>query len=324
MSTLAVGEGAVDVGEAGSVAHLDLDETRANVPEPEPRAAGEERSASTSGILAMVLIVAQRVRNQLDCGVSAPGAGVEVGDNRGVVISSPFAIILSAAEKAVLSARATSARAEHRMVVRARIVLAAAEGHTNAAIAADQGMHVDTVRKWRRRFHERRIEGLADLRRSGRPVGFTAAQVAEVKALACTPSNGDRCAAGPLVDRGSWPLRPFVRGLVEDVSASTVGRWLAADAIKPWQHRSWISPEIPTSQPRPPACSTSMSAGGKASSSARMSTSSAPTRSRNCKRCVVATAGYRPHRAAPDAWSSNTAVAGRLPTSPPTTSTALT
>jgi hypothetical protein len=31
------------------------------------------------------------------------------------------------------------------------------------------------------------------------------------------------------------------RGVVESVSASTVRRWLAADAFKPWQHRCWIS-----------------------------------------------------------------------------------
>jgi hypothetical protein len=35
------------------------------------------------------------------------------------------------------------------------------------------------------------------------------------------------------------------RGVVESVSASTVRRWLAADALKPWQHRSWISPRDP-------------------------------------------------------------------------------
>jgi hypothetical protein len=52
------------------------------------------------------------------------------------VISSPFVIILSDTEKAVLAARAASARAEHREVVRARIVLAAAQGQPNAAMAA--------------------------------------------------------------------------------------------------------------------------------------------------------------------------------------------
>jgi hypothetical protein len=34
-------------------------------------------------------------------------------------------------------------------------------------------------------------------------------------------------------------------GLVAAISASTVRRWLAADAIKPWQHRSWIFPRDP-------------------------------------------------------------------------------
>ena len=34
-------------------------------------------------------------------------------------------------------------------------------------------------------------------------------------------------------------------GLVESMSASTVRRWLAADAIKPWQYRSWIFPRDP-------------------------------------------------------------------------------
>jgi hypothetical protein len=35
------------------------------------------------------------------------------------------------------------------------------------------------------------------------------------------------------------------RGVVSSVSASSVRRWLAADAIKPWQHRSWIFPRDP-------------------------------------------------------------------------------
>jgi hypothetical protein len=34
-------------------------------------------------------------------------------------------------------------------------------------------------------------------------------------------------------------------GIVVDISASTVRRWLAADAIKPWQYRSWIAPRAP-------------------------------------------------------------------------------
>ena len=54
------------------------------------------------------------------------------------------------------------ARTAHRDVLRAQIILAAADGRTNAAIAANLGLHVDTVRKWRRRFCTERLAGLAD------------------------------------------------------------------------------------------------------------------------------------------------------------------
>lgn len=35
------------------------------------------------------------------------------------------------------------------------------------------------------------------------------------------------------------------RGIVADISGSTIWRWLGEDAIKPWQHRSWIFPRDP-------------------------------------------------------------------------------
>jgi hypothetical protein len=69
-------------------------------------------------------------------------------------------------------------------------------------------------------------------------------QVAEVKALACElPADADT----PLA-KWSCPelaVEASRRGLVASISASTVRRWLAADAIKPWQHRSWIFPRDP-------------------------------------------------------------------------------
>jgi transposase len=161
-----------------------------------------------------------------------------------MIISSPYVIILSTDEHHELTGRARGARAAHRSVVRARIILAAADGASNAQIAADLGLHVDTVRKWRRRFWQRRLAGLADLPRSGRPRIFTAVQVAEVKALACElPAESD-------VPLAKWSCPDLAaeahrRGVVGSVSASTVRRWLAADAIKPWQHRSWIFPRDP-------------------------------------------------------------------------------
>jgi len=73
---------------------------------------------------------------------------------------------------------------------------------------------------------------------------FTDVQAAEVKAMACElPAESDV----PLSRWSSNDLaaEAVARGIVESISASTVRRWLDADAIKPWQHRSWIFPRDP-------------------------------------------------------------------------------
>ena len=159
-------------------------------------------------------------------------------------VSSPYQIMPTDGQRRLLLARARRASGEHRDVLRARIVLAAAGGDSNAVIARSLGVAVDTVRKWRRRFCEHGLDGLRDRPRSGRPRCFPAAAVAEVKALACElPADTDTPVA-----RWSCPelaLEAARRGIVESVSASTVRRWLRADALKPWQHRSWIFPRDP-------------------------------------------------------------------------------
>jgi transposase len=151
---------------------------------------------------------------------------------------SPYQIVLSDGEQAVLMARARSVRGAYRDRLRARIVLAAAAGMTNAAIAAHEGVHADTVRKWRRRFAAARVAGLKDASRSGRPSVFTAADRAEAVALACAlPAE-----TGVPLSRWSGPelARELAARCQITASASTIRRWLAGDALKPWQHRSWI------------------------------------------------------------------------------------
>lgn len=158
--------------------------------------------------------------------------------------TSPFIIVPTAAELIVLTRRATSVRAEHRQVIRARIVLAAAQGHTNTAIAGDLDLHVDTVRKWRKRYARHGLAGLKDLPRSGRPPVFTPVQVAQVKALACTPPADSNV---PLArwSAAELAIEAVAQGVTAAISPSTISRWLATDAIKPWQHRSWIFPRDP-------------------------------------------------------------------------------
>jgi transposase len=161
-----------------------------------------------------------------------------------MAMNSPYVITLTLLDESVLRARARSSSAAHRDVIRARIVLAAAGGATNTEIAAAVGVHIDTVRKWRRRFAHGGLPGLEDRPRSGRRRRFTPVQVAEVKALACTlPAETGR----PLSRWSSVELatEAITREIAETISAATVRRWLAADAIKPWQHRSWIFPRDP-------------------------------------------------------------------------------
>ncbi|MFJ5681074.1 IS630 family transposase [Streptomyces sp. NPDC093097] len=130
-------------------------------------------------------------------------------------------------------------KTEHRLRVRSQVVLHAARGRSNARIARETGLHLDTVRRWRGRFAQAGLPGLNDRQRCGRPASFTPLQAAEVKALACRlPAE-----TGVPVSRWSCPelAREAVRrGITTFISASTVRRWLAQDAIKPWQHRSWI------------------------------------------------------------------------------------
>jgi transposase len=104
---------------------------------------------------------------------------------------------------------------------------------------------VDTVSKWRKRFVAEGLDGLKDRKRSGRPRTFPAEVVAEVKAMACEPPSAR---AVPLARWSSAELaaQAIIEGLTVSLSAATVRRWLADDAIKPWQHRSWIFPRDPT------------------------------------------------------------------------------
>jgi transposase len=166
-------------------------------------------------------------------------AGGRVRHEDQMPMRSPYQVVLSDEETTVLTARARSVRGAYRDRLRARIVLAAAAGTTNAAIAMELGVCTDTARKWRRRFAAGRLAGLKDAPRSGRPPVFTAADRAEAVALACAlPAE-----SGVPLSRWSCPdlARELAARCQVAVSASTIGRWLAADALKPWQHRSWIS-----------------------------------------------------------------------------------
>jgi transposase len=157
---------------------------------------------------------------------------------------SPFEIVLTLAERAELERRARSYTAAYAVVVRAKIVLLAAEGLENTQVAARLDVHVNVVSRWRGRFAREGLGGLGDRRRPGRPRVFPAAVVAEVKAMACEPPE-DRDVPQSRWSASDLAAQAVEEGLVESVARSTVQRWLDADAIRPWRYRSWIFPRDP-------------------------------------------------------------------------------
>jgi transposase len=142
--------------------------------------------------------------------------------------SAAVAIELTDDERAQLEAwtrRRTSAQA---LAQRSRIVLLAAAGLTNTAIAERLGVHRPMVTKWRSRFAEHRLDGLTDEPRPGRPRTVTDAQVEEVivRTLETTPR-----------DATHWSTRSMAREV--GLSQSAVVRIWRAFGLQPHRQETW-------------------------------------------------------------------------------------
>lgn len=86
---------------------------------------------------------------------------------------SPYHVDLDDHQRETLEERASTYTAPYREVVRAKIVLLAAEGCQNKDIAARVDTSPQVVCKWRKRFCEQGLEGLEDRPRSGRTPVFS-------------------------------------------------------------------------------------------------------------------------------------------------------
>jgi transposase len=113
-------------------------------------------------------------------------------------------------------------KTEQRLATRSRIVLRCAEGLDNDEVAAELGVHAKTVGKWRRRFLERRLDGLWDDPRSGVPRTVLDDKVEEIirRTIEETPAGATHWSTRSLAARTG-------------VSASTVGRIWRAFGLKP-------------------------------------------------------------------------------------------
>jgi transposase len=101
-------------------------------------------------------------------------------------------LVLSGEERETLARWARRPKTAQALALRARIVLACAAGKDNKTVAAELGVADATVGRWRRRFIERRLDGLVDEPRPGQPRKISDAQVEEVivKTLETAPPDG--------------------------------------------------------------------------------------------------------------------------------------
>ena len=86
---------------------------------------------------------------------------------------SPYVIELAKDERTELESRARKYTSSYRDVIRAKIILLAAEGLSNDIIASRLDTPRQIVSKWRKRFFEERLPGLEEQVRGGRSARFS-------------------------------------------------------------------------------------------------------------------------------------------------------
>ena len=138
-------------------------------------------------------------------------------------------VTLDGDERAQLESLSRSRSMPVALVQRAKIVLACADGTLNSEVAGQLGIHKATVGLWRRRFGERRIAGLYDELRPGKPRTIDDERVAELiyTTLHTRPSNGAT----------HWSTRELEAET--GISKSSVQRYLSLFGVQPHRTESF-------------------------------------------------------------------------------------
>ena len=143
---------------------------------------------------------------------------------------SPHAavIVLTEDERAELEGWARRRNSAAGLALRARIVLAAADGGSNSELAVRMGISRSTVMRWRNRFVQDRCDGLLDEPRPGRPRVVGDDQIEELitATLETTPP-----------DATHWSTRSMAEHL--GLSQSMVSRVWRAFGLAPHKQDSW-------------------------------------------------------------------------------------
>jgi len=153
----------------------------------------------------------------------------------------PPVVTLSTVERQGLEALIRRHTTPQQIAMRARVVLAAADGRNNSQIARPLGVHVETVRQWRTRWLGFQAvsmddlsleERLTDAPRPAVPARITAEQVCQVVALACeAPEQSGR----PISQWSSREIADEIikRGIIERISPRHAAQLLKRDTSYP-------------------------------------------------------------------------------------------
>lgn len=153
----------------------------------------------------------------------------------------PPGIALTAQERHGLEVLVRAHTTPQQLAMRARIVLAAADGQNNTQIARQLGVDADTVRQWRMRWLGMAAasledlsvaERLADAPKPGAPARITAEQVCQVVALAC---EGPEKAGRPISQWSSREIADEImaRGIIDQISPRHAARLLKRGTSSP-------------------------------------------------------------------------------------------
>ena len=174
--------------------------------------------------------------------------------------TSPYSITLAEAERTELEARARRYTSSYSEVVRARIVLYAADGLGNDEIAARLDTPRQVVSKWRKRFFDA-ASGRTDRSASGRtaPEFFplTSWSLSRRWPANCRRRRTRRWPAG---SAPTWPAPPSSPASSPRSRAPRSGAGSVRTRSSPGSTAPGSSPATPTSVPRRPGCSTSTAA----------------------------------------------------------------